>query len=542
MAVLELARKNGPQSAAVLVAGLASLLLYALGPQPCDDAYITFRHAQHFSDALRPAWNLDGPAAFGSTTPLYTLLLGALGLLSGSAHIDALAFLLNLALHFVLVLLAYRCGFDMTRSQTHALACALVVGCSSVGLYTAALGFETTLLTVCVFLVLDALARQQYALAVAVAGAALLVRPEGILLGALVWAWLVAGRRVSGRLLVIYLAAPLAWAGYAYVQFAQVVPQSIMAKRHFSAIYRPYIEHSFELSTRLALWPQDMLSLLGERVGPLLMTGSYANTPVSKLQIAALLFALTGLLLLAFEWYARRDRRLAYLAYPLGFLLLYAVIGRTEVWYFASFTSSALLLLTAGAAAAVQRLCARLAPRLSTLAPALVAGALMLTCNQFSFSAAASPARLVPRAGDPRGLVWQANERQRYDTYRAAAEFLNRQDQQGLALISEVGVFGYYYHGPVFDAVGLCSPQALRFYPPPHEEIFDSSGSYRTPANNFTPYAMIAAIQPQYVVNALIYSLNLLEADGPFLREYVELAKLGPAWGDFLYVFQRRAD
>ena len=368
--MLELARKNGPQSAALLVASLTVLLLYALGPQPCDDAYITFRHAQHFSEALRPVWNLDGPAAFGSTTPLYTLLLGALSLLSGSAHIDALAFRFNLALQFVLVLLAYRCAFDVTRLRTHALACALVVGCSSVGLYTAAMGFETTLLTVCVLLVLDAIARQRQVLAVAVAGAALLLRPEGILLGALVWAWLVAGRHMSGRLLIAYIAAPLAWAGYAYVQFAQVVPQSIMAKRHLSAIYRPYIEQSFELSTRLARWPQDLLSLLGERVGPLLMTGSYADATIGKLQVLAFVVALLGLLLLAFEWCARRDRRLAYLAYPLGFLLLYAVIGRTEVWYFASFTSSALLLFTAGAAAAVQRRCARLAPQLSALAPA----------------------------------------------------------------------------------------------------------------------------------------------------------------------------
>ena len=540
--VLELARKHGPHSGALLVASVASLLLYALGPQPCDDAYITFRHAQHFSDALRPAWNLDGPAAFGSTTPLYTLLLGVLGVLFGSAEIDALAFALNLALHFVLVLLSYRCALDITRRAGHALACALVVGCSSVGLYTAALGFETTLLTVCVLLVLDAIARHRQMLAVAVAGGALLVRPEGILLGALVWAWLVAGRGVSARLLVAYLCAPLAWAGYAYVQFAQVVPQSIMAKRHLSAIYRPYIEQSFDLTTRLALWPQDLLSLLGARVAPLLMTGSYADTTSGPLQLVAFVVALAGLLLLTFEWCARRDRRLAYLAYPLGFLLMYAVIGRTEVWYFASFTSSALLLLTAGAAAAVQRLGERLVPPLSALAPALAAAALMLICNHFSFGAATSPLHLLPRAIDPRGAEWQVTERERYASYRAAAEFLNRQQQQGLALISEVGVFGYYYHGPVFDAVGLCSPQALRFYPPPHAEIFDSSGAYRTPANNFTPYAMIAAIQPQYVVNALIYSVNLLEADGPFLRDYAELAKLGPAWGDYLYVFQRRGD
>jgi hypothetical protein len=57
----------------------AGAFLLAQGLQPCDDAYITFRHARNLVRHLRPVWNLEGPPVLGSTSPAFVFLLGGLG-------------------------------------------------------------------------------------------------------------------------------------------------------------------------------------------------------------------------------------------------------------------------------------------------------------------------------------------------------------------------------------------------------------------------------------------------------------------------------
>ena len=38
---------------------VAGAYLVWIGPQPCDDAYITFRHAKNLAAHLAPSWNLE---------------------------------------------------------------------------------------------------------------------------------------------------------------------------------------------------------------------------------------------------------------------------------------------------------------------------------------------------------------------------------------------------------------------------------------------------------------------------------------------------
>src|SRR3990172_13278728 len=73
------------RSWAVLVALIVILALAARlipGPRTIDDAYITFRYARNLLAGQGLVFN-PGERVLGTTTPVYTLLMAGLGLVSG---------------------------------------------------------------------------------------------------------------------------------------------------------------------------------------------------------------------------------------------------------------------------------------------------------------------------------------------------------------------------------------------------------------------------------------------------------------------------
>jgi hypothetical protein len=106
-------------------------------------------------------------------------------------------------------------------------------------------------------------------------------------------------------------------------------------------------------------------------------------------------------------------------------------------------------------------------------------------------------------------------------------------------LTSEVGVFGFFYRGEVIDTVGLCSPEALDFYPPPASDVWDEQGRALSDADNLTPTRMVLDLKPAYVVNGLGFIRNLLRPGSPFLRDYTLVGEFGTAWGYPLHVYER---
>jgi hypothetical protein len=143
-------------------------------------------------------------------------------------------------------------------------------------------------------------------------------------------------------------------------------------------------------------------------------------------------------------------------------------------------------------------------------------------------------------ARNPRGEEVDRAERERYNGYRRAAAFLNRRGERPeRALISEVGIFGFFYRGDVIDTVGLCSPEALAFYPPPASDIWDEQGRPLTYSDNLTPTRMVLDLRPAYVVNGLGFVRNLRRPGSPFLRQYALVGTFGTVWGDPLLVYER---
>jgi len=518
------------------------------GLQPCDDAYITFRHARNLANHFTPAWNVTGDPVMGSTTPAFVFLLGVPAMLLGAGSIETIALLVNAALHGLVVVLVFLVVRDLLARPWVAFAAAGLVAVNSVNVFIFSLGFENALLTATLLGCLYAARRGRPGIALVLASVAPLVRPEGLIATPLVWGHVLLAKQLRPRLIAAYLAMPLAWVVLATAYYGSPVPQPILAKKKFPAVYRPYRNEEVSLVSSLPGLPARAVSLWSRKAKPLLVAAALDAGPSSLRQTATLWIALAGLPLLVIGLVRRRDGRLLYLLYPPLFLLLYAWVGRTEVWYWPSFVTFSVLVLFSGCAHTVLRAVEKTRLSRFRLGGVAVAGLflLFLAANDYCRNRGenADPAKAALYAGDPRGRSWQAWERERFESYGEAARYLNDEAgaaPAGAALTSEVGVFGYYYRGPVIDSVGLCSPEALDFYPPPAWDIFADVAKRKpwTQANNFVPTAMVTRLEPRYVVNSLVYIANLLRRGSPVLNTYRPVHKVGRVWGNPVYILER---
>jgi hypothetical protein len=529
-------------AAAVAVAGAAAGFLVSQGLQPCDDAYISFRHARNLASHGRPAWNLEGPAVLGSSSPAFVLLLGGLGALLRSDRVDVLALFVNAALLGLVTLLAYLAMRDLGGRPLVALVAASLIGFNSVVVFVLSQGFEAGLLLVVLLGGLVLVCRRHDGAALLLAGLAPLVRPEGLLLSPLVWGEIVLGRRFRPRLLFTYLAVPLAWVAFAVPYYGSPVPQSIRARAVYPSVFSPYTGGAVDLKGHMveivprtaAFWSQEARSYL--------FSGYRApkHRPDGRLSVARLsLLALPWLI----PWLWRRRRGLSYLLYAPLFLVFYAWIGYREEWYFPSFVAFSILTLVLACVAALGALLGPLESRwpgvrhLQAVLPLLLLIP-FLHASSYGWNDGRRPDKGLLYARDPRGSRFERWERQRYRAYLRVARLLNR-ERLAPALTSEVGVFGFFYRGPVIDTVGLCSPEALRFYPPPRSDIFGPDGRPLSASDNIAPTAMVLALRPTFVVNGRGYIRNLLRPGSPFLGQYAFRATLGSAWNEPLMLFQR---
>jgi hypothetical protein len=568
--------------AALLIALCAAGLLASQGAQPCDDAYITFRHVRHLIEHGRPAWNLSGEPVLGSTSPLYMALLAGVGLFSRVGDVPLIALVINTVAHFATVFLAWCTVRRLTQSSSAAGVAGVLVGVNGVCVYTAAQGFESAVYTAVVLGTFHALLCRRDLAAVVLASLAPLIRPEGILLSLLVWAVLLAGRRGRWRCVIAYSVAPLVWIIVGTAYYGSPVPHSITAKRMFPLIYEPFEGPPVDLLARAPRMPGDAYELWRTHAGSLLFHGGpvdeFTRPPAAWSWIMG-----AG----AVGWFLAGRRRvggeLLHAAYAVLFLALFGWIGHTMTWYFPSFVATALIALVVGwsrviglVAADPQR-CSRSAPsggapvgnrcptsvtvralggiiggrpRWPRAAKAVRAVALALVFMVF-----ASVNRYALRVGDgrpegpgpllarhPAGDLWVQLEAQRYRGYREAAEFLNGVSApDDRALISEVGVFGYFYHGEVIDAVGLCSPEAVAFYPPERSDFLDETGTPYSRMNNVVPARMVHELKPEFVVNSRGYMAHLLAEGHPFLDEYERVWEGARVWREPIVAYRRIA-
>lgn len=186
-----------------------------LGYWVIDDAFISFRYAQHLMQGDGLVFNA-GERVEGYTNFLWTALISAAMRLSLDPIVVTLV--LTLALAFVVLALTYRLGLLLAPPLWCWAALPLLAFSKPFLLYTAqGSGMETALFSALLLAAMLAFARRRWALAGALTALAMLTRPDGVVLAGVYSAfvaWGVYRRRLPRRSLWYIGAAGALFAPY----------------------------------------------------------------------------------------------------------------------------------------------------------------------------------------------------------------------------------------------------------------------------------------------------------------------------------------
>ena len=480
-----------------LLVGLAIVALTARllpGPRTVDDAYITFRYARNLITGHGFVYN-PGERILGTTTPLYTLLMAGLALLSGSRDFPTLALGVNAVAGATAVGLLYRLGKRFSGHRSVAVGGALLWAIAPYSVTFAIGGMETDLTIALLLAAADAhLAGHPRRMAVWCA-LALLARPDtAILLGLL---WLDHGwerlRQHRPTLLLkegMITAGILApWLIFSTYYFGSPLPHSIAAK---SVTYR--------------LPPTaDLIRLLQHYATPFFE---------QKVLPPAMLLGVLGVYLTLWAFSGRdairRNRRAwPIVAYPCAYFAVFAIANPLLFrWYLSPPMPFYFLLIIHGLWITI--LTIRQAGR--RLASVGLAAFLLIavgsTLNAWELHPDHGPDRPAPE------MAWFQLEL----LYSQAADIVRTQARPGDTLCAgDIGVLGYRTNMHILDTVGLVTPAATRHYP-------------ADPAiyviNYAIPAGLVLDLDPDYIVILEIYGRRGLLPDAEFQARYRLLATL----------------
>lgn len=403
--------KNSNYSLAVAVVAICVIarfaVHYATGYQ-VDDALITFRYAENIAAGNGFVYNC-GERVCGTTTPLFTMLLAALGAIGIPTSLAAvgISILCSGVTAFAIIRLAQACGAGQAAYLP-----AIIYSLYPRSLISDICGLETALFTSLLVVGTLLAYQKQYWQASIVAGLAALTRPEGIGLIGVVAVTAIVDR--APRLWRVFLPPLLligGWVVFAISYFGSAIPNSLAAKS--------------------ALYHQAGSGMLG-RIGEMMTLGP-------TLGVIAFAILAGALFWLAFK----RDRSVIVAFTALGLVSGLAFFSpRVFFWYAAPALPLVFVLMGKFFAMICEN---------SKLRGAAIIGsiAVIVTFGAVSFGRIANLKR---------EMAWyEAN-------HIAAAEYLNANSHSGDGVLAEdIGHFGYHYRGKIIDRDGLVTPQAIEY-------------------------------------------------------------------------------
>ncbi len=487
------------------VLSVAALVLIALaarllpGPRTVDDAYITFRYARNLTEGLGFVYN-PGERVLGTTTPLYTLLLSGIGLVTGGRDFPTMAMVVNAAAGAISVLLLYLLGSRFSGERGVGLAAALLWALAPYSVTFAIGGMETDL-TIALILAafLSHLAGRTCPMAI-FAALAFLARPDTLIAAAPLFLdlWL-ARRRFPWREAGLALGLLSPWLIFATLYFGNPFPLSVAAK---SAAYRlpptadliRLLQHyATPFHESLVLPPLGVVLAFGFYVGFSAMGGLVAfrnnrrSWPVSAYPLLyAAVFAAANPLL--FRWYLSPPLPSYFLLILTGVWTLSRDVGR---WWKSRRGEDN-----------------PDSPKMYLLLLLFTLAALGLTLNAWTLRPDHGPDRPAPE------MAWFRLEL----LYRQAAETVRTYAREGDTLCAgDIGVLGYDTGLRILDTVGLVTPQTLDYYPTdPNIYVIN----YAIPAD------LVLGLDPDYIVILEVYGQRGLLPDPRFQARYRLLEKI----------------
>jgi hypothetical protein len=446
------------------------LLVRALATRTCpiyDDAFITYRYARNLAGGLGLVFNPGAPwePVLGTTTPLYALLMAGLQALHLDAAQASVSF--NALCDVVTGLLLVRSlGGRRVAATVALLAFATLPHLVRISVG----GMESPLFALLGLAAASALYSGRPTQAGLWAALDCVVRPEGVLLVAVLALERLRRPRELARMLVPVVAVGLVSSGLLYAVYGDIVPQSVHAKSalHASQTFPEIVGRWGEILKQAFAPDLRFLPLV-----PLVLLGLW---PVLRARGAGRVFSAFALAITA-----------SYLA------------ARPHLWgwYFFVPLVAWCLWLGAGSERAVAMLPSGIQTRLASLArPAAV-----LVLGALAVASVAAVTRFFPSPIPSRV----------YAPMQAWARETSKLHPNARILASDIGAIGWAWQGTVLDSEGLTWPQALDY-------VF--------------PNAMIEAVEPEFLlIVAERPRLEHFYSRGDLKQRYVAIARFGPEPG-----------
>jgi len=379
---------------------------------PADDAYIHLRIAEHLAVHNQPYFNLNEPV-MGSSSPLWTVLLAAIAFLPTSWTVKLVA--LELGIMAVCGVQARR--FAQTVMPDAKLEPVLFSGAVVLLVYPSGMAWMETPLAIALWLAAARLlvqGKEHWGLYM---GLAACVRAEMVWIGAvLALADLAVRGRIALRGWGWIVAAGIPFLAYDLWYFGTVVPAPMAAKSKvyqltmaesamtFAPLHTPVVAAAWAVAVGLGM------AVLVRRCRPNQLSWAMLAGPASLVLIYLLKHTLV------FSWY--RPMVLV----PLAAAVI--AIGRTE--------------------------------------RALAAAVLVTLVSPFAWLGLKDSAALVTA---DRARFHRFDSAPRVRQYLRIARYLRVAHPGARLMAPEIGALGYAFRGPVLDAVGLVSPDAIEHHP-----------------------------------------------------------------------------
>lgn len=391
-----------------------------------DDPFITYRYADNLRLGLGFVYN-PGERVLSTTSPLFTILLAALGYLS--QDIPRLANLIGVFGLAVGALAIHSLGEEWGSRD---IGWAGLVLYPTFPLLVSTLGSETPLYLALCLGSLAFYARRRYSAAALCAGLALLTRPDSLLLAILLGVDYLLHRpkRVQWSAVLIFSFLTLVWFSFAWVYFGSPLPATLAAKQHQGAI-----SSSVPFTT-----------------GLLTMINGYAGKSGYWLE-----GALASLGLVIAVW--RNRIWILFLLWPVAHYIAYSLLGVSRYfWYYAPLVPGLVVATGIGISSLHKwrmdfptdsRLdLVRRGPLISNLVGTLPVPILTISLLCLLFLVQGADLLELAQVPDDRTMV-----------YRSIGEWLEANTPSKSTIGSlDAGIIGYYSHRRVVDFAGLIQP------------------------------------------------------------------------------------
>ncbi len=502
-----------PGIALSLIAFAISLRMLP-GLRIIDDAYITYRYARNIVRGVGFVYN-PGEYVLGTTTPLYTLLLAALGWIAQSEAFPQISVVLNALADGFSTMLLYFIAWRLTGHRLPGLLLGLLWAVAPKSVTFAIGGMETSLYIALMLGAFAAWLAERTRLSAVLAALATLTRPDALIwigplaLTMIVNRWHSRRQQPTLRRLPwleggLYLTVLLPWLIYGTLTFGSPLTRSIAAK----AI-------AYQLPPTHAL-----VALIQHYSTPFFEHLSFGSSGALIGSLLYLLLASFGsLFLIRANW-----RSVPLVVFPWLYFLTFALANPLMFrWYTAPPTPLYFLCIVAGAWGLAKRLLGAKRGQWITAATGTVW--LALSLRAWTLHPAHGPTRPTPE------MAWFELEQLYEQVGRELAPYV---DKETVIAAGDIGAIGWYSDARILDTLGLVSPQATVYYPLDPSMLATA------------PYAVAPDLifdqKPDYIVILETYGRNgLLReprlAEQYRLREKIETTIYG---SDGMLVYERR--